>query len=240
MDFLISSKVSEVVVYPDRARLTAMAELDLDGGNHKIIVDELPLVIIPESVRVSGQGTAQVQIGSVDVRRSFYERTPVENVREIEDKIQELNDERKVLADEESIFQAQGEYLEGLRRATLEYAKGIARGKTNIEDYARLSEYLQENDRSLRASIRKLDNEMRDLDVSLEKLNRELNELYAGRSKQGFQVVVDVAAEAAGKFTLQIIYLIRKSAWRPLYDMRLTDNEDGKKLDITVLAEIKQ
>ncbi|MGB3713630.1 MAG: mucoidy inhibitor MuiA family protein [Candidatus Promineifilaceae bacterium] len=234
------SKVTEVVVYPDRARLTATAEMDLEVGNHRIIIDQLPMLIVPESMRVGGKGIARVQIASVDVRRSFYERTPVAMVRKIEDQIRELSDERQVLTDEESILQAQGEYLEGLRRATVEYAKGLARGKTNIEDYERLAEFLQDHDHSLRASMRDLGKQKRDLDERSEKLNKELQQLNSGRAKQGFQAIVDLTAESSGSFSLGLSYIIRKAAWRPLYDIRLLEDDDNIELDITVLAEIIQ
>jgi uncharacterized protein (TIGR02231 family) len=239
-EITLVSKVTEVVVYPDRARLTATAETDLETGNHSIIVDHLPMLIVPESMRVGGQGVAKVQIASVDVRRAYYERTPVAMVREIENQIRELSDERKVLADEESILLAQSEYLEGLRRATVEYAKGLARGKTKIEDYARLAEFLHDKDHSIRASMRELSKQKRDMDERLEKLNNELTQLNAGRAKQGYQAIIDLTAESSGSFSLRLSYIIHKSAWRPLYDIRLIEDDDGKELDITVLAEITQ
>jgi len=239
-EIFATCEVAEAVVYPDRARLTAASALDLDVGDHRIIIQNLPLLVIRESVRVSGQGVAKVQIASVDVRRSFYERTPVAKVREIEDQIRDLGDERQVLTDEESILHAQREYLDGLRKATVQYAKGLARGKTKIEDYARLADFLADHDRALRASVRDLDIKKRDLADRLEKLNSELNELNTGRTKQGYQAVVDLVAESGGTFNLALSYLIRKSSWRPLYDIRLTEAAEGQMLDITILAEINQ
>ena len=167
-----SCDITEVVVYPDRARVTAVTEMELEPGNHRIVVEKLPVVIISESVRVSGQGLAKVQIASVDIRQSFYERPPVARVREIEDKILELSDQRQVLQDEDSILDAQQEYLDGLRMATAQYAKGLARGKTKIEDYARLADFLRDHERAVRASVRELGIQSRDLDDQLEKLDR--------------------------------------------------------------------
>jgi len=147
--------IVEAVVYPDRARVTAVADTKLEAGNQRIIIEKLPMVVIPESVRVSGQGAAKVQIASVDVMRSFYERPSVARVRELEDKILELSDQRQVLQDEESILGAQQEFLDGLRMATAQYAKGLARGKTKIEDYGRLAEFLSDREGAVRASIRR-------------------------------------------------------------------------------------
>ncbi|HUM69850.1 MAG TPA: DUF4140 domain-containing protein, partial [Chloroflexota bacterium] len=67
MDVMMQTAVERVVVYPDRARVTAVADCELEVGAHRLLVDELPLVLEPESVRVAGQGTARVRIQSVDV-----------------------------------------------------------------------------------------------------------------------------------------------------------------------------
>ncbi|MFN2188167.1 MAG: mucoidy inhibitor MuiA family protein, partial [Candidatus Promineifilaceae bacterium] len=183
---------------------------------------------------------AKVKIASVDVRRSFYERAPAELVRNLEDQIQGLTDQRQVLEDEESILEAQQEYLSGLRTATSEYAKGIARGKTKIEDYAHLADFLSESERKVRTSVRELEIQYRELDEKLEKLEKELSRLTTSRSKQGYEAWVDVSVESGGSFKLNLSYLVRMASWQPLYDIRLRQHEDGYKLDITVLAEVKQ
>lgn len=236
----IVCNIAEAVVYPDRARVTAVADMELEAGNQRIIIEKLPMVVIPESVRVSGQGAAKVQIASVDVMRSFYERPSVARVRELEDKILELSDQRQVLQDEESILGAQQEFLDGLRMATAQYAKGLARGKTKIEDYARLAEFLSDREGAVRASIRELEIQSRDLDDQLQKLERELDHLRVGRGKQGYEAKIDIVAETSGQFTLSLSYLITRASWRPLYDIRLIENADTNELDITILAEVDQ
>src|SRR5262245_53602146 len=111
MDVKLEATVQRVVVYADRARVTAVARCELETGPHRLLVDELPLVLEPESVRVAGQGTAQVRIQSVDVNRTFYTETPAAQARDLEVQIEQTQDEMQVLADEMTRWQEHGKYL---------------------------------------------------------------------------------------------------------------------------------
>ena len=60
-EILTKSSISSVTVYPDRASVTREADLSLVPGVHSVIFDGLPSALIPNSVRVSGKGTASTQ-----------------------------------------------------------------------------------------------------------------------------------------------------------------------------------
>ena len=68
MDVVLDTEISNVTVYPDRARLTLSGRLELSPGRQKAAFDELPLSLLPESVRVSGRGAAKVRLHGVEVR----------------------------------------------------------------------------------------------------------------------------------------------------------------------------
>jgi uncharacterized protein (TIGR02231 family) len=85
-----------------------------------------------------------------------------------------------------------------------------------------------------------LEKRKRELDRRLQKLNHELKELSAGRPKRGFSAIVDLEAVTGGHFLLNLTYLSRNAAWRPMYDIRLEKAGEDHILDITILAEITQ
>ncbi len=47
--------------------------------------------------------------------------------------------------------------LDGMRRETEQYARGLARGQSTVEDQARLLSFIQEQDRDLRRQMRELE-----------------------------------------------------------------------------------
>jgi uncharacterized protein (TIGR02231 family) len=240
MDMIVETTVQRVAVYPDRARVTAVGECTLEPGTHRLLVDELPLVLEPESVRVSGQGTARLRIQSVDVTRQFYEETPAERARDLEREIEQVSDELRVLADEKARWEAHGKYLDGLRAATVEFARGLSRGRTTVEDQTNLLAFLQEQDREMRTAVHTLDKQDRELKRRLQKLQNDLKQLRAARPRERFRALVDVEVLAAGSFQPEVSYVVHQAGWQPLYDARLLKVANGHTLEVSYIAQITQ
>ncbi|HEY4723921.1 MAG TPA: DUF4140 domain-containing protein, partial [Anaerolineae bacterium] len=68
----IDSAVLEVVVFPDRARVTRRGALTLEAGTHQIEFTNLPLTLQPESIRATGRGTTAASLLGVDTRRVYF------------------------------------------------------------------------------------------------------------------------------------------------------------------------
>jgi uncharacterized protein (TIGR02231 family) len=237
MEILMEARITAVSVYPDRARISCRDEGELKIGTHQLVFNDLPLALEPDSVRAGGAGSAQVRLLNVDVRRQHYEETPAEQVRQLEQEIETLTDELRRLEDDKAGWLAHAQYLNGLRQATVEFAKGLSRGKSTIEDQQQLTQYLQEQDSAMRAAVRQLDTDQRELKRRLDKLQRELKEISSARPRQRYQARIEVEVLAAGSFQPEITYLVRNAGWQPLYDIRLT--ADGN-VTVGYLAQITQ
>ncbi len=240
MEISLETTIKSVTVYPDRARVTAVGETTLSPGEHTLIVDELPLVLDANSVRAAGRGTAVVRLQGVDVGRVFHEQTPAVKVRELQEEIIALEDELRVLTDRKAGLAAHAKYLDGLRTATEQYAWGLSRGRTKVDDQVQLAQFLQEQDAEMRQSVRELDIDQRTLNQRLNKLRRELKQLQSARPTQRFQAKVDVLVQSEGDFSLEVTYVVANAGWQPLYDLRLMENEDGRTLELSYIAQVTQ
>ncbi len=238
---VVHHQVDAVTVYPDRARVTSVGTLDLNTGMTVLLFDDLPLSLETESVRFGGTGTARVQIQGIDVVRRHYEETPSETVGELEAQKEEVEAELWALGDERAIWQAEAAYVEGVRQQTDAFAKGLARGKTAVEDQARLLAFLQERDREVRDAQRGLEPQVRTLQRRLERIERELADLRSQRSRQRFQARIEVEVLAVGDFAAQLSYVARNASWQPLYDLRLVESKgNGRLLEVSVFGEVRQ
>lgn len=244
MNIKVENQIHRVTVYPDRALISCRGNCQLTAGLHQLQIDELPLTLLPDSVRVGGLGSAQVRILGVDVRRQHFVETPAAKAQQLEQVIEQTEDELRVLEDEKAGWLSHGKYVEGLRQSTTELAKGLSRGKTGIEDQAKLTQFLREQDAELRGAIRKLDSKKRDLTKHLEKLRQELKEISSARPRQRYQALIEVEATSKGDFQPELSYLVRNASWQPLYDIRLThkegDQNAGSSLEISYIAQITQ
>jgi uncharacterized protein (TIGR02231 family) len=243
--YSVLSAVAAVTVYPDRARVTVSGQVEVTPGIHQLLFEELPLVLDPASIRAGGKGTAQVRLLGVDLNRAHYEETPAEKVRQLEEQIERLQDELRVLADQKEGLAAQAAYLAGLRQATAEYARGLSRGKTTVEDQARLTAFLGERDGEIRASLRQITQQERGLQRRLDKLLRELKDLQTARPRQRYRAKIEVEVLSDGVFKPELSYVVTQAGWRPLYDLRLhEENGDsgapGRQLEVSYLAHVQQ
>lgn len=242
MEIVVETAVREVVVYPDRARVTSRGRCQLDVGLHYLIIGDLPLVLEPESVRAAGAGSARVRLRSVDVQHRHYAQAPAANVLDLENRIVAQAAAVQALNDRAAIKQASIDHLAGLRQATTEYAAGIARGRHTVEKQAALIRFFEEEDTRLRGDLRAVAEEMRVANDELAKLQAELDQLRAARPRQRFEARLEIEALSAGDFAVDLTYVVNRAGWRPLYDVRLREAEAGGAAVVAVanLAEITQ
>ena len=240
MDKKIDYHIEHVTVYKDRARISCKGTVQVDAGVYTLIFDELPLTLDSESVRVKGGGTAQVRILGVDVSKQYYELAPARRVRELESLIEQVVDDIHVLDDSNSGLAAQVEHLQGLRQATREFARGLSRGRTTVEDQVRLMKFLSAQDNELRTEMREIKRKKRDLERHLNKLQHELGDLGSARPRQRFLANIEVEVLSVGDFQAELVYVVGAAGWKPLYDLRLLDDGIEQVLELSSIAQVTQ
>lgn len=240
MEIQIQANVKEVTVYPDRARVTMSGECEVAPGLHRLLVDDLPLTMETDSVRVTGKGTARVRVLSVDVVSRYYTETPAERVKQLEQEVQAMDDEGRVIADTKAGLSERAKYLAGLRQATLEFAKGLSRGRTTVENQVQLLDFMRREDEAIRQETRDLDNQQRDLNRRLEKARQELKGYQSQRPRQRYQGQIEVEVLTAGTFWPALHFVVRNAGWQPLYDVRLLEEANGRSLEVSYIAQVTQ
>lgn len=240
MDFEVDIKTLAVTVYPSQARVTVGGQVTLESGNHRLMIDDLPLGLLTETLRVSGRGEATVRILGVDVQRIHYEETPAEELRQLANQIEELEGDLLELADQEATLEAQLKYLDGLRSATKQYARALSRGKTDAEYQLSLTNFFREQDQQHRSEVRELSKKRRIIERKIDKLREELKEYDSALPKTRHRAAVDVEVNSAGAFFLEVNYVVKEAYWKPLYDVRLLSSTDEPELELTSLAQVQQ
>jgi uncharacterized protein (TIGR02231 family) len=223
----LDTTITEVTVYPDRAWVTRRGTVELKQGVHRLQVGELPLNLLPESVRAGGKGTSQARILAVDVARTFYQEPPMATVAELEREIEKLEDQDKALADQVAAHQAQLEFLKGLGDAAGDnLARGIAFGKSKVADGQEMLAFIAEGMAAASQGLREVTAQRRELEKELTKLRNELEQQRSARPRERYAVTVDVEVLGQGEFELEVTYVVRNASWQPLYDLRLDSDAD--------------
>ena len=63
----LDSAIEHVVVYPEGASITRRAAFTVPAGTSVLLLDNLPAELATDSLRVEGQSSAAVTIGSVEI-----------------------------------------------------------------------------------------------------------------------------------------------------------------------------
>ncbi len=232
----LKTEIREVTVFTDRARLTRVGSIEVEKGEQKIEFPELPLTIEPESVRAAAQGTARARLLGIDVQKSFFKETPAATVRELTEKLLDLEDRDRGLADEIESVNAQIKHLDGLATSTDTYAKSLGRGFTNLEKHGALIDFITQRRIQAQEKNREIAVKRRELDREIKKTRNELQRLQKARPAQRYTAIVDLDVLEPGELEIQLVYMQRGTGWRPLYDIRLREG----KLEVSYLAQVTQ
>jgi uncharacterized protein (TIGR02231 family) len=232
----INTGVREVTVYVDRARICRKGNVSLDTGNHLLTVTGLPINLSPDSVRAKAAGTAGARILGVDLERVFFKDVPPGKAKELTGKIRQLEDEDLTQADNAESLNGQIKHIDGVGDAARTYAVSLAKGIASTESHSKLIDFLTEKRMAAQAKLRQNKIERRDLSWKIEKLKNELKQIQDLRPKQQYSAIIEIDVTRAGELEVELIYTLPGITWKPIYDIRLSEDEMG----INYIGQVSQ
>lgn len=241
--FQLSSQISNVIVYPNGAKVTRTAQFDLPAGSHQLQVLDLPQSVALDGIQAKLTGA---QLGAVTLRDDF-----VPPRAEVEDAARAAAERRLEAAREE--LQAHQDDIRSLQlsKEAADTAIGFLRGLTksdalsglSAEDLRDIARMMGEETFAARQAVleadaeaRQLSRDLPELQQAVDKAQQALDALVRGQDEV---LLVEVAANAstATKGTLEISYFIDDAGWRPVNDASLTLDSGLLQLDRGALVE---
>jgi len=232
----MQTAIRAVTIFPDRARLTRVGEGNLEAGVHKIRIENLPLALLPDSVRATGKGAARAKLLGVSVQYEELRETPAAAVRELENTLLAAQDAGAELNARQAILEKEHKNLEGLGTQSEMFVRGLVLRNQKPEEQGAIFDFVRQRLLALQADLLKLSREKRENDKVIDQLKRQLQALNAAQPKKRYVAVVEVEVLQAGELTLELTYMVSNAHWQPLYDLRLTNTH----LEVGYLAQVTQ
>lgn len=229
------SRIDNVTIYPDGATVTRLIRLDVPAGDSTLLARDFPLSLDVTSLRVEGESSGRLVIGSVDARAP--RPAPPANLPEIDRRIEALRDQRAVLDGAIAAAAARRKFAERFAEASPAGIgeKGEARPLSEWRAaFVAIAEEVAASDNAIRdAQIKQ-----RDIDRDLARLESERN----ATPPRKLEVRIDLNAAANTTALFRVTYTVRDARWIPAYDARLdTGSKDRKPaLELIRRAEISQ
>lgn len=223
--------VDSVLVFPDRATVTRVHAEDIGSGSGVLVIEDLPIGLDRDSLRVSARGPDGLTLGAIELSTVRGSERVNPQARELGEQIRELEDRRAAIEDDIQAREMQLALLRSLSEPS---------GDASTADAAVLLENMQrfgqQADEVLSAR-RDLLGEKRTLDEQIEQLNRRLADL--GKTQQDTTGLrLDYTAGRSGQARFEIEYTVGGAGWRPVYEWRLDTTDET--LELVQTAEVRQ
>lgn len=235
--FPLQSRITEVTVYPQGAKVTRVARYSLPAGTHQLQLLDLPQSAQAQTVRARLEGA---RLGAVTLRQDFVppqpkledavRRAAERRVEEAEEALRRKQDEIALLrlnreAAENSILFLrglnQGEILQG---AGAEELRAIVR-MTGEETLAARRTVLQAE-----AEIRALQREQVRLEEDLQAARQALAALVPGQ-RETVQLLVAADSATPVEGSLVVSYHVSAAGWEPVNDAHLDLQNETLRLE---------
>jgi len=236
----VDTVITSVVVYPDRARLTRRGSIKLKMGLHRVEISDLSILLEPESARVSARGNVPTRLVGFQLQKRFYQQTPAEYVRELENQYESANDELDRLDAGIDLVNSQSTRLSDLAGHTAIYARAIARAETTVDKQLELFSALRKRREQLEEEAQNLHILKREQVRKIEKLKKQLDQVQSTKPRERYAAVVEIEVMQEGEISIDMIYMVRLAGWEPIYDFRLVEGAGDTKVELDFLAQIKQ
>jgi hypothetical protein len=125
----LETRIEEVTVYTDRAQVVRRGTVTLGAGPQELLIEDLPSVLVPESVRAGARAPVPTRLLGTDVARTFHKDPPEARPAELQAEIERLTDRDEALSNEAEARGARRTFLQNLAASSgTEIARGIAPG----------------------------------------------------------------------------------------------------------------
>jgi uncharacterized protein (TIGR02231 family) len=225
-DLKLEAPIMDVTVFQGRALVVREGKVDVEPGEHTIVLEDLPLSISADSLRVSGEGVPGTMITGAEIKRTFMAETQDQERKELEEKYKAALERQAEIQEEHDELSRQMNQLELAAQNFLEaFPKALAYHKSNIDDHKRFMEYIIEQRKELGKAIRAKKRELEKAAREVDKVQGYLDLTASKAGREMNNVEIGVMAKKPGPLKLTVNYVISGASWEPVYDARVMTDE---------------
>lgn len=221
----VSSRITKVTVYSDRALVTREASVAIGAEPAVHRFRQLPGWVDEGSIRAA---TTAGKILDVSVQRDFLARASDQGFRRAENAHHDLEHELQALADELSILDAQAGHIGSIQVFSLEKLKTDAVTRDiDVSRYGQVIDFVSDKLRSTAQARRAIEKRREALVPKVAASARKLEQLKRLTTLEQTTVAVTLVGQAAGKASLALTYATPGATWEPSHEIRARSDHPG-------------
>jgi uncharacterized protein (TIGR02231 family) len=235
----LKSTIVAATVLANRAIVTRTGKVTLVSGDNQITLKDLPMSLIENSVRVSGQGPEGAKITSVEMKREYLEEVKDEKFLELQKAIDALLLQETAMKNELEELNANLNIMTELSKTvSTDMARGYSRKLLDVPDLEKAVRFIIDQMHETHSRIRAKNLDLINLQKKINALRGEESNLSSMREKETNIVRVDIEAVKPGEFDIVVEYAVYGAEWHPVYDARVSTED--MKVDFTYYGIVQQ
>jgi len=234
---IIDSKIEDVTLFSNQALIKRKAQVRVDKGLNDILIELKAFSVDENSVQAKVYGEGELY--SVQFRTVYLEDAPQEEVRSLEQRIDDLKKEKKSLVNKKEILNKKERFLNSLVDfSSTQIPTELKTSLPKVEDLESILGFLEGNLVDISIKKEDLDKQIEEIDKEIEVLKKELNSIRvpAEKVKKGIQVLFN--SDKKQKIDIEASYLVFNCSWQPVYKIDVPLNLE--ETNLIMFSKIRQ
>ncbi|MCK5153399.1 MAG: mucoidy inhibitor MuiA family protein [Spirochaetales bacterium] len=227
----IDSAIVDVTVFTDRAQVTREAVFNLQTGEHKLVLTNLPDQIDPNSIQVKGSGN--FMLSDVKLTTKYLTQVVSIRIRELVEKRQSL--EKEIIKYNDAVNEAESEkrFIENISRKLTATGEGSSEPVLDPGKWIEMVSFYREKIGQLNSELRESRSSAEELRLEVNRINMEIQSEGANQNRAVKEVEISIDVLKEGKGKLDISYLVYGPGWIPDYTVRV----DGLEKSVSLMYQ---
>jgi len=210
----VTSKVTGVTVYLQRAQVERSASTDLPAGETRLVFSGLSQELDAMSIEVSGKGAFTI----LNVENRINYLSPVgqdEKVKDLQKRIKALEHDYYAEENTKVVWDNEEQLL------LKNWAVGGQQNGVSATQLQGVNEYTRTRLAIVKAGQLAQTEKLATINEELNNLRAQLSQVQGEAQRPTGEIVVSVIADAATTATFTLKYAVNSAGWQPAYDLRV-------------------
>ncbi|MHA2262345.1 MAG: mucoidy inhibitor MuiA family protein [Candidatus Thorarchaeota archaeon] len=229
MTIELKTRVTDVTVYRDGARVTRSGEAEVPAGEQVVLVPGISRYAQADSFRVKGTGAAVLKEIDVKQRQVVFE--PEGDLKGLREELENLERKRSEIADEIQFQESRFNHLSSISgQFSEQFGKWFAAGESDLKRLDEMDKTSFKILKEVKAKLRSLQRELETADAELQTARANIDKVSGQRRVETTnQVKVKLEVSESTKVRLQVVYQLSYAGWAPTYDIDIGDESASVK-----------
>jgi uncharacterized protein (TIGR02231 family) len=227
-----TSKITEVVVYADRARVSRELTVSVPAGDSRFDLSGLPADLDDNSLGITIRSGSPVTIRGMDVQKEFLSENADARSLDLLKQLDQLQNQKRALQSQRSVLEDKREFFRKLNPSGDRNDKQVF----SYDELKKVYDLYSGELTTIANGFRELDAADRKLNPEIERVQKELGQL--NQKKEQHRVSVSVQAQSAAELRVELRYVVHNASWLPVYEARV--DTSNAKVSLMYDAMIRQ